>query len=125
MKNNIFSAVLTLSFFTVIDRLLGFFFKIYLSRELGASALGVYQVALSFFMVLITLTTSGTPLIVSKMTARFISSGEQKRKDGIVSASIILGLIICFITVGVVLILINPLTATFADERSKLLLLVL
>ena len=49
MKNSFYSAVLTLSIFTVIDRFLGFGFKIYLSRVLGASALGVYSVAFSFF----------------------------------------------------------------------------
>ena len=125
MKNSFYSAILTLSFFSVLDRLLGFFFKIYLSRELGASALGVYQVALSFFMVLLTATTSGIPLIVSKMTARFVSAGETKRKHGIVSASLILGLMVCAVVVGVVLIFFTPITSSFTDERSKTLLLAL
>lgn len=79
MKKTIFSAVFTLSVFTVIDRALGFIFKIFLSRELGAAMLGVYQVALSFFFVLLTATTSGIPLIVSKLTAKYRISGELKK----------------------------------------------
>jgi stage V sporulation protein B len=125
IKNSFYSAIITLSFFSILDRLLGFFFKIYLSRELGASALGVYQVALSFFMVLLTATTSGIPLIVSKMTARFVKAGDEKRKHGIVSASLVLGLAICPVVVGVVLIFFSPITSSFTDERSKTLLLAL
>ena len=55
MKKNLLSAVLILSVFSFIDRGLGFVFKIYLSRELGASAVGVYQVAVSLFLVLLSL----------------------------------------------------------------------
>ena len=64
-------AVLSVTFFTVIDRVLGFIFKIYLSRELGAVNMGVYQVALSIFFLLLTATTSGIPLIVSKLMAKY------------------------------------------------------
>ena len=63
-------AVITLTAFTVAERVLGFLFKIYLSREIGAVGMGVYSVALSFFFVLLTLLTSGVPLVVSKLTAK-------------------------------------------------------
>ena len=52
-------SVLTITAFTFVERILGFFFKIYLSREIGAIGMGVYSVALSFFFVLLTLLTSG------------------------------------------------------------------
>ena len=39
-------AVFTLTAFSAADRALGFLFKIYLSREMGAAALGTYQIAL-------------------------------------------------------------------------------
>lgn len=117
MKNSFYSAVLTLSLFTVIDRFLGLIFKIYLSRELGASALGTYQVAFSFFMVLLTATTSGIPLVVSKLTAR---QKDPKKAGSIVSASLIIGLTI---SLGAVLISIIPVINI--DARSKELLYIL
>ena len=85
------SAVFTLTLFTVLDRALGFGFKIYLSRELGAASLGLYQVALSFFFVLLTATTSGIPLVVSKMTARYRLTGEIKREGSLTAAALVLG----------------------------------
>ena len=44
-------AVATVTVFGVFTRLIGFLFKIYLSRVLGAEALGVYQIALSVFFL--------------------------------------------------------------------------
>ncbi|MBR2988522.1 MAG: oligosaccharide flippase family protein [Clostridia bacterium] len=117
MKNSFYSAVLTLSIFTVIDRFLGFGFKIYLSRVLGASALGVYSVAFSFFMVLLTATTSGIPLVVSKLTAR---KNNDKKSSGVVSASLIIGLVISVIAVAVAFLPVINI-----DGRSKILLYIL
>ena len=56
--------------FNALDRALGFLFRIYLSREMGAESMGVYQVASSVFMALLTFITSGIPLVVSKSTAK-------------------------------------------------------
>ena len=109
MKKTIFSAVFTLSVFTVIDRALGFIFKIFLSRELGAAMLGVYQVALSFFFVLLTATTSGIPLIVSKLTAKYRISGELKKERSLTAAALIVGLAISLAVAGLVLLLYKPL----------------
>ena len=81
-------AVITLTAFTVAERMLGFLFKIYLSREIGAVGMGIYSVALSFFFVLLTLLTSGVPLVVSKLTAKDKSIGGK-----ICSAALIFELI--------------------------------
>ncbi|MBR1625292.1 MAG: oligosaccharide flippase family protein, partial [Clostridia bacterium] len=62
-------AVATVTFFGVFTRIIGFLFKIYLSRSLGAEALGLYQIALSVFFLFASLTSSGVPMIVSRKTA--------------------------------------------------------
>ncbi len=125
MKKTIFSAVFTLSVFTVIDRALGFIFKIFLSRELGAAMLGVYQVALSFFFVLLTATTSGIPLIVSKLTAKYRISGELKKERSLTAAALIVGLAISLAVAGLVLLLYKPLGGLFTDPQSSVVLLFL
>ena len=75
VMKSITRAVVTLTAFTFAERTLGFLFKIYLSREIGAVGMGIYSVALSFFFVLLTLLTSGIPLVVSKITATNKSNG--------------------------------------------------
>ena len=123
MRKTIFSAVFTLSAFTVIDRALGFVFKIYLSRELGAEALGVYQIALSFFFVLLTATTSGIPLIVSKLTAKYRLSGELKRERALANAALLSGTVVALVIIGLSLILYVPLRSTFTSPESATVLL--
>ncbi len=119
MRKSILTALFTTSFFTILDRVLGFVFKIYLSRELGAEAIGVYQVALSFFFVLLTATTSGIPLIVSKYTARF----DEKNANGITTAALIVGTGVSVLIIAVVLLLYKPLSAVFTSSESASLLL--
>lgn len=125
MKKTIFSAVFTLSIFTITDRALGFIFKIFLSREIGAAAMGVYQVALSFFFVLLTATTSGIPLIVSKLTAKYRISGEIKKERSLTAAALIVGLVISVVITGAVILLYKPIGNLFADKESAIVLLFL
>lgn len=125
MKRTIFAAVFTLSAFTVVDRALGFVFKIFLSRNLGAEALGVYQVALSFFFVLLTATTSGIPLIVSKLTARYRLTNEIRRERALTCAALVVGLTVSLVLAGAVILLYRPLGSFFAERESSTVLLLL
>ncbi len=125
MKKTVFSAVFTLSIFTIIDRILGFAFKIYLSRELGAETLGVYQVALSFFFVLLTATTSGIPLVVSKLTAVYRKRNERKKEYAATCAALVVGLCAATMLCALTLALYRPLKSAFSSEASFTVLLLL
>ena len=122
--NKLVKAVFTLTSFSMLDRALGFVFKIYLSREMGASALGVYQVALSFFFVLMTLVTSGLPLIAGKMTAEYEARG-LKRTNALTTAGLLLNGVISITLIGLVFALRVPLTSVIGNEESANLLYVL
>lgn len=113
-------AVMTLTAFTVAERMLGFLFKIYLSREIGAVGMGIYSVALSFFFVLLTLLTSGIPLVVSKLTAKDKAIGGN-----ICSAALIFELITTVLICGVVLIFQKPIGALFAESQSMTLVMIM
>lgn len=123
--NKLAKAVFTLTSFSVADRMLGFIFKIYLSREMGAASLGVYQVALSFFFVLMTLTTSGLPLIEGKMTAAYEAKGLARKTGGLVSAGLIINTVMSALLVGLVLALHTPIRSVIASDESMSLLYIL
>lgn len=113
-------AVITLTAFTVTERMLGFLFKIYLSREIGAVGMGIYSVALSFFFVLLTLLTSGVPLVVSKLTAKDKSIGGK-----ICSAALIFELITAVVVCSIVLVFQKPIGALFAESQSMTLVMIM
>ena len=56
---------------TVIERLLGFFYRVALSKKLGEELLGIYQVSSSLFGVFLTLGVGGLPVTVSRFISRF------------------------------------------------------
>lgn len=113
-------AVITMTAFTFAERTLGFLFKIYLSREIGAVGMGIYSVALSFFFVLITLLTSGIPLVVSKKTAT-----DRKNSGGVCSAALIFELITALAVCLLVVIFQKPIGSLFAEPQSMALVIVM
>lgn len=68
--------------------------RIILSRELGAEALGLYQIALSFFYVLLTVVGSGLPSTVSHLSAKYKVQNNKEAEGSAVSASLIIGLVL-------------------------------
>lgn len=122
---NIVKAVFTLTIFSLLDRILGFAFKIYLSRELGAVALGIYQVALSVFFLLMTLTTSGIPLIVSKLTAKFKIRNTPLEEHKTVSAALVIGLVLSVLICIIFYSLSGAIKYLFVSPESMTILMIL
>ncbi len=125
MAKSLFKDVLLVAVFSVLARALGFFFKIYLSRSIGAELLGVYHVAISIFMVFVLLVSSGIPVTVSKMTARFKASGRTKQINSVASSSTILGVLVGLLVCVIVLVFQNVFALMFTDERVVDILVVL
>ncbi len=76
-KSRPIGAVATVTLLGVFTRAISFLFKIYLSRKLGAEALGLYQIALSVFLLFASLSSSGVPLIVSRKVAESDALGQK------------------------------------------------
>ena len=130
MKSTFVHAVALITIFAAFTRMIGFLFKIFLSRTLGPELLGVYQIALSFFMVFVTIIASGLPLIISKETASLktkINDPAAYRRSvlSLTTAGLILSLalsaIICLFVFGGQLVF----RELFTDERSLKILIVL
>ena len=66
--------------------------RIIVSRELGAEALGVYQISQSFFYVLVTVVASGLPTTISHFSARYKVTEDKDAEGSAVSASLIIGI---------------------------------
>ena len=122
MKKTLFDAVVLVAGFSVLTRLLGFLFRIYLSRELGAELLGVYQSAFSVFTVFLVLVSSGLPLAVSKLSAQ---SDNKHYKNKVVTTALIVGIVFSCLLVAIILLLKNILGGLFTDERCVYILITL
>ena len=122
---SLFKTVILIVIFSAITRLLGFLFRIWLSRTIGAEALGVYQISFSVFMVLLTLVCSGIPLVVSRMTAKHIANGDKTKERSVVTSAVLISLTYSIVISVLVLVFYKPLSNLFVDKRCIYLLLAL
>ncbi len=122
---SLFKTVFIIIFFTGLTRLAGFIFRIWLSRTIGAESLGVYQISFSIFMVLLTIVSSGIPLIISRMTAKYVAIKDKKSEQQTLSSAVIISLGLSVVISLIVLILQKPISYIFADERCIIILLTL
>lgn len=122
---SIFKNVVIITIFSLLTRMLGFFFRIFLSRAIGAEALGIYQVALSVFMVLLTIVSSGFTLIISRMTASYRVSSNKKAVGSLVTSSMFVGLVVSVFLCLVILLFRNLFSNLFSDQNCMHILIIL
>lgn len=108
-----FKAVMITMVLSIFTKILSFLLKIYISRKIGATALGFYQISLSAFFLLCSLVTSGLPLIISRRIAKDNSS-EQKT----VGAGLIIAVTISAIVIAIVLCTPSLFSRIWGQQKS-------
>lgn len=112
-----FKTVMIITVFSVCEKFLGFLYRIFLSRTIGAEGIGIYQVALSVFALLLTLIASGTPITVSRLMTKYKAEKKLDRVHKVVSAGIIITLLISLPVVLIIFLFNSSLSFIFADPR--------
>ncbi len=56
-------------FMNILMRIIGLSYDVYLSKLLGAEAMGLFQISMSTLMVFLVLTTTGIPMSLTKLVA--------------------------------------------------------
>ncbi len=110
--------------FAVATRFLSFLFKIYVSRKLGAEAVGLYQMALSVYMLTFSFAASGLPVVLSRKIAEDTAVNGDKG-EGYLTAALIIGLSSAAVIIALFYLFRNSLSAIFADSRAVPLLLIM
>lgn len=107
----------TVTVFSCIERALGFIYRVYLSRSLGAEGVGIYQVTLSVVGLLMTITASGIPITVSRIMIKHEAEKKQNLAYKTVSCGILLCLIISIPIVCLLLLFPDTFNFIFTDKR--------
>ncbi len=122
---SIFKAVAVVTIFSVITRLLGFFFRIFLSRKLGAEGLGLYQMATSVLGIFMTLISSGIPLTTAKLVSRYEAKNDIVRRNKVVTSSLIIALAVACLSSLFILILKSVWNIILTDKRAVEVMIIL
>lgn len=98
-----------------IAGIIGFFYRLFLSNQLGPKGMGIYQQNLAFYTTAITIITAGIPLSVSKLVAEH-SNNSREIKTILSSAYILTSL---FSIIGSIYLILM----TIVIKRNSLLLI--
>lgn len=119
---NIFKTVAYVTAFSFAERFLGFIYRIFLSRKLGAEGLGIYQISLSVLGLFMTITSSGIPITVSRLITKTRAETGKNVTSEAVTAGILLAIAIAAPLTLLSLFDNGVLNLLFSDDRCKIIL---
>lgn len=117
-------AVLTLT--GVLSQVVGFVYRILLTRLAGAEILGLYQLILPVYSVLLSLTSVGLTTGVSNLSAWYQALGNQRVIDQVRGQAVKLFLLLALIPCGLLLLFSDGVSVyLLGDARTRLGLMLL
>lgn len=130
------TGTLLLTIAGLISRIIGFFYRIFLSQTIGAEGVGIYQLIFPLYALTFSLTVSGIQTAISRFTAQAIAAsdaaGIPPKNTGLcndrcyLTSGLILSLFLSFLCTVFLYYFAEPLAVSFLDEpRCKVLLEIL
>jgi stage V sporulation protein B len=103
----------------LITKILGFIYRIALSRIIGDDGMGLFQMAFPILIFAIVITTAGLPVAISKMVSEAEARGEHHRIRSIITVSVFV-VIITSAAVTLLVLVAAPWIAgnLLTDERA-------
>ena len=111
-KNTIIKGTFILTIAGLLTRIIGFFYKIFLSKALGAELLGVYSLIFPIYGICFTLYASGIQTGISKLVAEEIGYGNEQRARKVLRTGVLISFTIA-ITLSVLLYQTSDWIATY------------
>lgn len=78
-KKLFIKGTLLLTFTGLLSRLIGFFYRIFLSHTIGAHGLGIFQLVLPLQLLILSVCASGIQTAISRLTASEVTLGHSRR----------------------------------------------
>lgn len=95
-KNRIIKGTLILTCAGFLSRLIGFFYRIFLSHTIGAGGLGLFQLVLPLQSLVMAISVSGMQTAISRLCASYMALGQKKKTGDFFFAGSIFSVTICF-----------------------------
>ncbi len=111
-RRSVFYGVFAISVSNVILQVLGFIYRIFLSRTTGAEGIGLYQLVLPFYSVLMSLSLTGMTVAVSRISAEKAAENNLSAAKSVVYSAF--RLFLCAVAVLAAITLTN---SSFIAEK--------
>lgn len=112
--------------FSVLSQILGFVYRVFLSRMVGAQVMGLYQLVMPVYSVLMSVTAIGLTAAVSNLTSRYMALGNDRAVGQTVKACTLLFLGVLLPVAGITAAFYDPISVyLLGDARTQMGLLLL
>lgn len=124
--NTILKGTLILTCAGIVTRLLGFYYRIFLTNTIGAEGLGLYQMVFPLSSICLAISSSGISIAISRYTAAFFSTGEKKHSKDSLIVGMTISLILSLLSAAILFSASNLIALyIFDDIRSRILIQIL
>jgi len=111
------AAILTVT--SLLLRGIGMYFRIWVSAQVGAEGMGLYQLIMSVYMLAAGFASSGITVAVTRMTADELACGTRASVRGVLRRCVTLSLAMGLLSVTVLELLAEPIgSGWLSDGRS-------
>lgn len=110
----------------LVNQLLGFLYRILLSRLVGAEVMGLYQLVMPVFSVLLSVTAIGLTAAVANLTAQYRALGRETAAEQVLRRCLVL--LVCLLALPTLALILfsDPISVyILGDARTRLGLLLL
>lgn len=114
-KKHFIKETLILTCAGILARILGFFYRIFLSHTIGAQGMGIYQLLIPVQTLVMAVTVSGIQTAISRLAAESLALGKQKEARDIFS----IGTAFAFLSSSMVSFLLYQNAGFFAIQILK------
>lgn len=122
-KNPLISGTVILTLTGLLSRLIGFFYRIFLSNVFGAEGMGIYQLISPVLALSFALTVSGIQTAISKYVANETSTHDYTRSFRTLWAGFLLAMLLSVLCASSIYLWSEQIAVTFLmEERTAPLL---
>ena len=125
-RTSMLYGTLVLTFTSIVSQFLGFIYRILLSRLIGAEVLGLYQLLMPVFSVLLSLTAVGLTAAVSNLSAQYHALGRPAAVRQVLRRCLLYFFLLFAAVAAAAILLCDPISVyLLGDARTQLGLLLL
>lgn len=115
-QHPLLSGAILLTAAGVLSRIIGFFYKIFLSRKIGAEGLGIYQLIFPVMGICFSLTSAGIQTALSRYVSKSIGLGRTKDAKGYLQAGLLLSTFLALVVGSFLFTYSDTIAATLLGE---------
>ncbi|MFV0440056.1 MAG: oligosaccharide flippase family protein [Lachnospirales bacterium] len=117
-KKTIIESTIILTVASLITRLIGFFYRIYMNNELGAYNMGLYQMIMPLYTFAWALICSGFTTTISKLASEYASTSDIKSQKKVLYYGTFLSFLLSVFVSFIFITFSKELSLSFLDDES-------